>query len=275
LGITELCKQLCGIKDLEKQGGVYMRLKERTAIVTGSAAGLGAAIAEKFAENGANLALWDLNEDGLIEMKKKLEQYNTKIEYYKINLTNYDEVQKIGEQTIRDFNKIDILVNCAGGGSELNLGFRELDEISWKNQIDLNLNSAFYCVKAVIEHMIEKNYGKIVNLSSVAGMRGGGLLGRGAYSTAKAGIIGFTKALAKEFAEFGIYANTVAPSLHVTPLIKSKLNLEQIEELKNSFLIKNGGDPEKLAELVTFLASDDAQFITGALYTVDGGYSLH
>ena len=123
--------------------------------------------------------------------------------------------------------------------------------------------------------MIERNYGKIVNISSVAGMRGGGLLGRGAYSTAKAGIIGFTKAVAKEFAEYGIYANTIAPALHVTPLIESKMDENQIEKLKNSFLLKSAGQLEKLAELIVFLASDDAQFITGALYTVDGGYSMH
>lgn len=252
-----------------------MRLEKRTAIVTGSASGLGAAISEKFAENGANVALWDLNEEGLVEIKKKIQKYNTRIDYYKTNIVDYNEVQEKGQKVIIDFGKIDILVNCAGGGKELNLGFRELDELSWKKQIDLNLNSAFYCTKSVIDQMVKQKYGKIVNLSSVAGMRGGGLLGRGAYSTAKAGIIGFTKALAKEFGEYGIYANTVAPALHVTPLIKSKLNQEQIEELKNSFLISSGGEPEKLAELVTFLASDDAQFITGALYTVDGGYSMH
>lgn len=253
-----------------------MRLKNKNAIITGAAGGIGAAIAEKFVQNGANVALWDLNEKRISELEASLtESYNVKVKSYKTDVTNYEMVQEIGQKVIEEYGKIDILVNCAGGGKEISLGFRELDEITWKNQINLNLNSAFYCTKAVIENMIQNRYGKIVNFSSVAGLRGGGLLGKGAYSTAKAGIIGFTKALAKEFAQYGIYANAIAPSLHVTPLIESNLNHEQIEELKKNFLLNTVGDSYKLAELVVFLASDDAQFITAALYTVDGGYSFH
>ncbi|HHV46836.1 MAG TPA: SDR family oxidoreductase [Tissierellia bacterium] len=252
-----------------------MRLENKTAIITGAASGIGAAAVEKFAQNGANVAMWDINEKGLLQLEKKLEKYDVKIKSYKVDTTDYENVQEAGRLVVKDFGKVDILVNCVGGGKYLNLGIRELDEEKWKNQIDLNLNSAFYCTKSIIEHMIERNYGKIVNISSVAGMRGGGLLGRGAYATAKAGIIGFTKAVAKEFAEYGIYANTIAPALHVTPLIESKMDENQIEKLKNSFLLKSAGQLEKLAELIVFLASDDAQFITGALYTVDGGYSMH
>jgi NAD(P)-dependent dehydrogenase (short-subunit alcohol dehydrogenase family) len=252
-----------------------MKLKDKVAVVTGAASGLGAAIAEKLAENGANVALWDMNESGLKEMEEKLSKYGVKAKGYKTNVTDYDIAQNMGKEVVKDFGKVDILVNCAGGGRELGLGFRELDGDSWKRQMDLNLNSAFNCTKSVIENMVENNYGKIVNLSSVAGMRGGGLLGRGAYSTAKAGIIGFTKAVAKEFGPYGIYANTVAPSLHITPLIKSNLTEEQVKEITDGFLLKKSGDPSKLAELILFLVSDDAQFITGALYTVDGGYSLH
>ncbi len=252
-----------------------MRLKNKTAIITGAASGLGAAICEKFAENGANIIMWDINENGMADIKRKLDKYGVKVEYYRTNVTNYDDVQEKGKLAVKDFGKVDILVNCAGGGKDLSLGFRELDEVTWKNQMDLNLNSAFYCTKSIIDHMVEQKYGKIVNLSSVAGMRGGGLLGKGAYSTAKAGIIGLTKALAKEFGEHGIYANTVAPALHVTPLILSNMGEEQIQGIKNSFPLRTAGDPEKLAELIVFLASDDAQFITGALFTVDGGYSMH
>lgn len=252
-----------------------MRLENRTAIITGAASGIGRAIAKKAVENGANVALWDIDKYGLVELKESLAKYEVEIRCYQVNVTNYAEVQEKGRLTISDFGKVDILINCAGGGENLNLGFRQLDENTWKEQIDLNLNSTFYCTKSVIEHMVEEGYGKIVNISSVAGMRGGGLLGRGAYSTSKAGVIGFTKALAKEVAEYGVYANTVAPALHVTPLIMKKMDKTEIEEIKNSSLLKTTGDPEKLAELVVFLASDDAQFITGALFTVDGGYSMH
>ena len=252
-----------------------MRLKNKNAIVTGGASGIGASICAKLAEHGANIAVWDINEIGLKEIKKELANYDVKVEAYKANVTDYADIQEVGGKTIKDFGKIDILVNCAGGGKDLSLGFRELDAVTWKKQIDLNLNSAFNCSKAVIEHMIGQKYGKIVNIASVAGMRGGGLLGKGAYSTSKAGIIGFTKALAKELGEFGIYVNTVAPGLHVTPLITKNMTETRIQELKDDLPLKTAGKPEKLAELIAFLVSDDAQFITGSLVTVDGGYAMY
>ncbi len=252
-----------------------MKLKNKSAIVTGGASGIGASICAKLAEHGANIAVWDINEAGLKEIKDKLAKYDVKVESYKTNVTDYANAQEVGKKTISDFGKIDILVNCAGGGKDLSLSFRQLDDVTWKKQIDLNLNSAFNCSKAVIEHMIDQRYGKIVNIASVAGMRGGGLLGRGAYSTAKAGIIGFTKAMAKELGEFGIYVNTVAPGLHVTPLITSNMTESRIQELKDDLPLKTAGEPEKLAELIAFLTSDDAQFITGALIPVDGGYAMY
>ncbi|NYB75760.1 SDR family oxidoreductase [Sedimentibacter hydroxybenzoicus DSM 7310] len=252
-----------------------MRLKDKIAVITGSAGGIGAAVAIKFAENGANVALWDVNEAGLKEMEEKLSSYGVKAKGYKTNITDYKEVQEIGLQVIQDFGRVDILINCAGGGRDIALGLRELDDEKWDRLIDLNMTSMFNCTKAVIENMVENKYGKIVNFSSVAGLRGGGLLGKAAYATAKAGVIGFTKAVAKECAPYGIYCNAIAPSLHVTPLIEANMGAEQIEELKNSFLLKTAGDPSKLAELVVFLASDDAQFITASLYMVDGGFSYH
>lgn len=252
-----------------------MKLQNKIAIVTGSAGGLGAAVAEKFAQNGASVALWDMNESGLQDMEEKLVQYGVKVKGYKTNVTDYKEVQEKGQQVIKDFGRIDILINCAGGGRDIALTLRELDDEKWNKLIDLNMTSAFNCTKAVIENMVENKYGKIVNFSSVAALRGGGLLGKAAYATAKAGVIGLTKAVAKECAPYGIYCNAIAPSLHVTPLIEANMKPDQINDLKNSFLLKTAGDPAKLAELVLFLASDDAQFITAALYTVDGGFSYH
>lgn len=252
-----------------------MKLKNKTAVVTGGASGIGASICEKLAEYGANIAVWDINEAGLKEIKVRLAKYDVKVESYKANVTDYENAQEVGKQTISDFGKVDILVNCAGGGRDLSLSFRQLDAVTWKKQIDLNLNSTFNCTKAVVENMIEQKYGKIVNIASVAALRGGGLLGKGAYSTAKAGIIGMTKAMAKEFGEFGIYVNTVAPGLHVTPLITDHMSESRIQELKDSMPLKTAGEPEKLAELIAFLVSDDAQFITGDLIPVDGGYAMY
>lgn len=252
-----------------------MRLENKSAIVTGGASGIGASICKKLAEHGANIAVWDINEDGLEEIKKELEDYGVKVECYKANVTDYDNAQEAGIKTISDFGKIDILINCAGGGKDLALGFRDLDAVTWKKQMDLNLNSTFNCSKALIEHMIDQRYGKIVNIASVAGMRGGGLLGKGAYSTAKAGVMGLTKAMAKELGEFGIHVNSVAPGLHVTPLITKNMTEARIQELKDDLPLKTAGQPEKLAELIAFMASDDAQFITGSLVVVDGGYAMY
>lgn len=252
-----------------------MKLQNKVAIITGSAGGIGAAIAEKFAQYDASVAMWDMNEKGLQEMERKLAGYGVKAKGYKVNITDYDEVQELGQQVIKDFGKVDILINCAGGGRDIALSLRELDHDKWSKLVDLNLTSAFNCTKAVIENMIDNNYGKIVNFSSVAGLRGGGLLGKAGYAAAKAGIVGFSKAIAKECAQYGIYCNTIAPALHVTPLIQANLNTGQIEAVKDNFLLKKAGDPEKLAELVAFLASDDASYITASLYTVDGGYSYH
>jgi len=113
-----------------------MKLKNKSAIVTGGASGIGASICAKLAEHGANIAVWDINEAGLKEIKDKLAKYDVKVESYKTNVTDYANAQEVGKKTISDFGKIDILVNCAGGGKDLSLSFRQLDDVTWKKQID-------------------------------------------------------------------------------------------------------------------------------------------
>jgi len=251
-----------------------MRLDGKIAMVTGAASGIGAATAEAMAASGADLALIDINEKGLLKLRGALSKYDRVIKTYTVDVTDYDIVQKAGKKIFSDFKKVDILVNCAGGGKDAFLGFRELDLDSWDRQIKLNLDSTFYCTKVVIEKMIEQKSGKIINFSSVAGLRGGGMFGRGAYSTAKAGIVGLTKALARELGPYGIHVNAIAPGLHITPLteINSKEALKAVEE---SLPLRCSGQPSKLAQLVVFLASDNAQFITGSVITVDGGFAMH
>lgn len=250
-----------------------MNFNGKTVILTGAASGLGAAMVECFARCGADLALIDIDIIRLKMVKESLTAVKGTIRCYKADVTNYKEIQELGKKILNDFGKIDALVNCAGGGP-ITIGFRELEEESWNKLIDLNLNSVFNCCKMVAENMIEQKGGKIVNITSVAGLRGGGILGKAAYATAKAGIIGMTKALARELGEYGIHVNAVAPGIHITPLT-DKTPEERLEAIKSQLPLKCFGDPHKLAELVAFLASDSAQFITGSIYTADGGYSMH
>lgn len=250
-----------------------MDFKGKTVVLTGAASGLGAAMVECFAAYGADLALIDIDINGLERVKESLTAIKGTVRGYKADVTNYKEIQELGEIILNDFGRIDALVNCAGGGP-ITLGFRDLEEEGWNKLIDLNLNSVFNCCKMVAELMIQQKGGKIINIASVAGLRGGGVLGKAAYATAKAGIIGMTKALARELGEYGIHVNAVAPGIHMTPLT-NKAPEERLEIIKSQLPLKCFGEPKKLAELVAFLASDHAQFITGSIYTADGGYSMH
>jgi len=250
-----------------------MDFKGKTTVITGSASGLGAAMAKQFAMDGSGLALLDIDPAGLKRVEESLAGAQGEVRTYRVDVTNYREILETGEKIRQDFGRIDVLVNNAGGG-DITLGFRQHDEETWRKQIDLNLNGVFNCCKMVLEIMIQQRNGKIINISSVAGLRGGGLLGRGAYATAKAGVIGLTKALAREVGEFGIHVNAVAPGLHRTPLT-TKYSQEELQKIEASLPLKCSGDPQKLAELIAFLASEKAQFITGAVITVDGGYSMH
>lgn len=253
---------------------MVLLLKDKISVVTGAASGIGAAISERLAFHGSGVALLDINEEGLALVKKNIEKlYDVPIFIFPVDVTNYDALMKTGEKIVEVFSKIDVLVNCAGGG-KIPMGFRDHDAESWKKQIDLNMNSVFYCCKMVMEQMISQRSGKIINISSVAGLIGGGLLGRSAYATAKAGVAGMTKALARELGEFGIHVNTIAPGLHVTPLT-SVHGDDFINSVKEKLILKTSGEPEKLGELVAFLASENAQFITGSMIVVDGGLAMH
>lgn len=251
-----------------------MLLKGKISVVTGAASGLGAAISDRLAFHGSALALLDINNDGLSRVREDLvKKHGGPVSVFPVDVTDYDAVMGTGIEILETFSRVDVLVNCAGGG-KITMGFRDHDVVSWKKQIDLNMNSVFYCSKMVMEQMIRQRSGKIINISSVAGLVGGGLLGRSAYATAKAGVSGMTKALARELGEFGIHVNTVAPGLHITPLTSAH-GADFIESTKEKFILKTAGEPEKLGELVAFLASENSQFITGSMIVVDGGLAMH
>jgi len=252
-----------------------MKLQGKTAIITGAAGGLGTAMSNVLAENGANLALLDINEECLRQLKEELTKYSVKVETYAVNVTDFNAVQTAGQKIFAAFGRVDILVNNAGGTTTKdNLPLFKLTKDAWDRLIALNLSSVFNCVRMAVPKMVEQRYGKVINISSVAGLRGGGLLAMGAYAAAKGGVIGLTKMLAREVGPYGVHVNSIAPGLHLT-LATQQFSPKEHKRIIDSLPLRTFGQPEKLAQLVLFLASDDAQFITGDLIAVDGGYSMH
>ena len=192
----------------------------------------------------------------------------------KADVTNGKEVKQMVKTTLDEFGGIDILVNVAGGAARGKARgyFHEVQEEDWISVVDLNLKGTMMCCHAVIEHMIKKRSGKIINIGSVAGMIGSSIA-MADYSAAKAGVIGFTKALAKELGPYGINVNCVSPGPIGTPRFFT-LDKETIKKLESFTYLKRLGRPEEVANLVVFIASDEASYITGQNYAVCGGRSL-
>ena len=252
-----------------------MNLHGKVAVITGAASGIGAETALAMAKEGADLILLDINEDGLKSRQEDLKQYSIKVSIYPVDLCDYKAVQEVGAEIDRTFAKIDILANIAGGGGPYgHKTIAELSRDSWDEIINLNLGTMFNCTKMVVEKMMEQKSGRIVNISSVAGVRGGPQFSKGGYATAKAGVIGFTKALARELGPYGILVNAIAPGFHMTSGT-SVHGQEEIQTIINNLPLKRIGDSSKLAKLLLFLASDDNQYITGDLICVDGGLCMH
>ena len=251
-----------------------MKLKNKVAIVTGAAGGIGQAIAIRLAKEGAAVIINDINLEVLNKVADGIKAFNSKVIAVRANVTKSKEIKQMVNTTLDKFGKIDILVNVAGGaarGKERGY-FHEVPEKAWNSVIDLNLKGTLVCCQAVIEHMIQKRKGKIINIGSVTGMIGSSVK-MADYSAAKAGVIVFTKSLAKELGPYGINVNCVSPGPTATPHL-FLLEKETVEKLKSFTYLKRLGKPEDIANMVVFLASDEANFITGQNYAVCGGRSL-
>jgi 3-oxoacyl-[acyl-carrier protein] reductase len=252
-----------------------MNFQGKTAVITAAASGIGAATVKAMAENGADLVLLDINEEGLKLQQEILKEYSVRVGIFAVDLTDYDAVQRVGKEIYQVCDRIDILVNVAGGGGpDGSVPIAELSREKWDRLIELNMGTMFNCTKMVMGKMMEQKSGKIVNISSIAGVRGGPMDGKGGYAAAKAGVIGLTQTLARELAPYGIHVNAVAPGLHMTPMTADKTP-EAMQANLNKIPLRRAGDPAKLAQLIMFLASDDNQFITGDLICVDGGLCMH
>jgi 3-oxoacyl-[acyl-carrier protein] reductase len=241
-------------------------LTENVALVTGGGRGIGRAIALNLAQDGADIALFDLDENGLNETRPLIEKIGRKVLTVKGNVSKLEDAENAVKEVLDKLGKIDILVNNAGITRDTLL--MRMSEEDWDLVISVNLKGAFNFSKSVIRHMLKQRKGKIINVASVVGLVGNA--GQANYSASKAGVIGLTKSLAREVASRNICVNAVAPGY-----IETEMTNKLPEEVKDAFmsmtLLKRFGQPEDVARLVNFLASPDSDYITGQVINVDGG----
>jgi len=248
-----------------------MKLKGKICIVTGGARGIGKEICSYFLAEGAVVCIFDLNKaEALITVDQFEQKYGKeKAVFFDVDITNIESVENSIEEIISKFGRIDVLVNNAGITSD-NLVLR-MDIAEWKKVIDINLTGTFICSKYASRYMVKQKSGKIINMSSVIGIKGNA--GQSNYSASKAGVIGLTKSMAREFASRNINVNAIAPGYIETEMTK-KID-EKFKE-KIIAMIPSGklGTVEDVAKTAVFLASDDSEYITGAVINLDGGMGI-
>ena len=244
-------------------------LNDRVAVVTGGAQGFGLAITERFIEAGAKVIIWDIDENAAKEAIDKVKSEH--LSHQVVDVTNFEIVNKNLEEVEKKFGKIDIFVNNAGiAGMNTTVSNYPLEE--WKKVIDLNLNSVFYCCKAVVPYMEKNDYGRIVNIASIAGKEGNP--NASAYSTSKAGVIGLTKSLGKELAQKNIAVNCVTPAAAKTRIF-DQMTEEHINYMLSKIPRNKFAKLEELASLVTWLASEENSFSTAAVFDLSGGRATY
>ena len=240
--------------------------------MTGSARGIGKAIAMTFASEGAAVVVNDILIEQAHQVVDEIKNQGGKAIAFKADVANRAEVHNLVKSTLENFGAIHILVNNAATTRHLPL--LEITEEDWDVVLDVDLKGVFNCTQAVLSHMMEQQYGKIINISSVAGFSGS-RVGMANYGVAKAGVIQLTKTTAMEAGPYGINVNSIAPGLVVTDLTYSRRSKEEaerfIEDGKERAVLGRVGRPEDIANLALFLASDDSSYITGQVICCDGG----
>lgn len=246
-----------------------MRFQDRVVVVTGAAKGIGAAIARAFGREGARVAILDIDAPGGEAIVRELTAEGVEALALKTDVTVAAEVRHAVDTIVGHWGRLDVLVNNAGGFSVIRRT-EEIPEEEWEAILRLNLTSVFLCSKAVLPIMKRQGSGRIVNLSSIVG-RAGVVLVASHYAAAKAGILGFTRHLAREVSAEGITVNAVAPGTTATERFKALRSPEETRRLAESVPLRRIAEPSEIAESVLFLASDTARYITGATLDVNGG----
>lgn len=242
------------------------RLSGKTAIITGGARGIGRITAQKFLEEGAAVALWDIDEKMGKATAIELNTNGSAIRFYKTNTADLAMVMQTAAQVKKDFGQIDILINNAGITRDASM--KKMSAHQWQQVIDVNLTGVFNCTKAVSPYMVEQGFGRILNASSVVAHNGN--FGQTNYVAAKSGVIGMTKVWAREFGRKGITVNAVAPGFINTEMVQT-VPETILDQLKLQTPLGRLGEAVDIANAYLFLASDEAAFITGSVLNVDGG----
>jgi 2-dehydro-3-deoxy-L-rhamnonate dehydrogenase (NAD+) len=243
------------------------RFEGRTAVITGGASGAGRGVAERITAEGGKVALWDLNPEALAAAKAEMGAAHA----VALDVSDADAVAKAAQETFDTLGRIDILVNSAGiTGATVPVVEFPID--SWKRVFDINVNGVFYCCRMIAPFMLRNNYGRIVNVSSVAGKEGNP--NASAYSASKAAVLGFTKSLGKELATSGVRVNAVTPATFVSPIL-AQMPQSQIDYMKSKIPIGRLGTVEENAALICWLASEECSFSTAATFDISGGRTTY
>ncbi|AHW61033.1 3-oxoacyl-[acyl-carrier-protein] reductase [Draconibacterium orientale] len=241
-------------------------LEGKTAIITGASRGIGKAIAVKYAQEGCDVAFTDLFEDDNMKAtEEELKTYGVKAKGYASDASNFEDTDRVVNEIVKEFGRIDVLVNNAGITKDTLL--MRMTEDQWDAVINVNLKSVFNFTKAAQRTMLKQRSGSIINLSSVVGVSGNA--GQANYSASKAGIIGFTKSIARELGSRGVRSNAIAPGFIITEMT-GKIPEEARKAWEASIPLKRGGTPEEVAGVATFLASDLSSYVSGQVITVCG-----
>ena len=243
-------------------------LSGKVALVTGAGQGMGSAIAHALAKTGASVVVNDINESTADSTAADLRTFNSEVISHVANVVKSEEVDVMLERVISKFGQVDILVNNAGVLRPTALV--EISEEEWDYVVEGNLKSTFLCSKAVLPLMRENGWGRVINISSSAG-KSVSTIGGAHYTAGKAAVLGLSRHMAKEVAEYGITVNAVCPGLIETEMVRSTISRERTDQYAEMFPAKRLGLPNEVADLVTFLASDQASYITGASIDINGG----
>lgn len=245
------------------------RLENKVAIITGGTAGIGAAAAKKFAQEGAKVTVWARNVEKGKAFVEAMAKEGYTICFDAVDTSNYEQVVAATKRVFDANGKIDILINNAGITNDSTL--KKMTPEQWQSVIDINLTGTFYCTKAVNQYMVEAGWGRIINVSSVVGLYGN--FGQTNYVATKAGVIGMTKTLGRELGKKGVTVNAVAPGFIATDMV-AKMPEDVLAGMVAKVPVGRLGKPEDIANAFCFLASDEAAYVNGAVLSVDGGMTV-